>query len=166
MARAGHAVTLFEKADRIGGLLRYGIPDFKMDKSLIDRRIAQMTAEGVAFRTETEIGADVAMAALLEQFDAVAMTGGAEAARDLEVPGRELDGIHFAMDYLPQQNKRNAGDDESRAAPNGTISATRKARRRDWRRRHRFGLHRHCSAPARCLDYPARNPAKAAGTRE
>ena len=126
LARAGHAVTLFEKADRIGGLLRYGIPDFKMDKSLIDRRIAQMTAEGVAFRTETEIGADVAMAALLEQFDAVAMTGGAEAARDLGVPGSELDGVHFAMDYLPQQNKRNAGDDESRAAPNGTISATGK----------------------------------------
>ena len=126
LARAGHAVTLFEKADRIGGLLRYGIPDFKMDKSLIDRRIAQMTAEGVAFRTETEIGADVAMAALLEQFDAVAMTGGAEAARDLGVPGSDLDGVHFAMDYLPQQNKRNAGDDESRAAPNGTISATGK----------------------------------------
>ncbi len=123
LARAGHAVTLFEKADRIGGLLRYGIPDFKMEKSLIDRRIAQMTAEGVTFRTETEIGADLTMASLLEQFDAVAMTGGAEAARDLEVAGRELNGIHFAMDYLPQQNKRNAGDDEARAAPNGAISA-------------------------------------------
>ncbi len=126
LARAGHAVTLFEKADRIGGLLRYGIPDFKMDKSLIDRRIAQMTAEGVTFRTETEIGADVAMASLLEQFDAVALTGGAETARDLEVLGRDLAGIDFAMDYLPQQNKRNAGDDEGRAAPNGTISAERK----------------------------------------
>ena len=123
LVRAGHAVTLFEKADRIGGLLRYGIPDFKMEKSLIDRRIAQMTAEGVAFRTETEIGTDLTMASLLEQFDAVAMTGGAEAARDLEVAGRELNGIHFAMDYLPQQNKRNAGDDEARAAPNGAISA-------------------------------------------
>ncbi len=123
LARAGHAVTLFEKADRIGGLLRYGIPDFKMDKSLIDRRIAQMTAEGVTFRADTEIGADVEMNELLELYDAVAMTGGAEAARDLEVPDRELDGIHFAMDYLPQQNKRNAGDDEGRAAPNGTITA-------------------------------------------
>ena len=123
LARAGHAVTLFEKADRVGGLLRYGIPDFKMDKSLIDRRVDQMTAEGVTFCTETEIGVDVAMEALLGQFDAVALTGGAEAPRDLEVPGRGLDGIHFAMDYLPQQNKRNAGDTEERAAPNGRISA-------------------------------------------
>ncbi len=123
LARAGHAVTLFEKADRVGGLLRYGIPDFKMDKSLIDRRVDQMTAEGVTFCTETEIGVDVAMEALLGRFDAVALTGGAEAPRDLEVPGRGLDGIHFAMDYLPQQNKRNAGDTEERAAPNGRISA-------------------------------------------
>jgi glutamate synthase (NADPH) small chain len=123
LARAGHAVTLFEKADRIGGLLRYGIPDFKMDKSLIDRRTAQMAAEGVRFRTATKIGADIPMEALFDEFDAVALTGGAEMPRDLEVPGRELDGIHFAMDYLPQQNKRNAGDREERAAPNGTISA-------------------------------------------
>jgi glutamate synthase (NADPH) small chain len=126
LARAGHAVTVFEKADRIGGLLRYGIPDFKMDKQLIDRRVEQMQAEGVAFLTETEIGADVAMAALIEEFDAVAMTGGAEMSRDLEVPGRELDGIDFAMNFLPQQNKRNAGDGEQRAAPNGTITAAGK----------------------------------------
>jgi glutamate synthase (NADPH/NADH) small chain len=123
LARAGHSVCLFEKCDRIGGLLRYGIPDFKMDKSLIDRRVAQMEAEGVEFRTEVEVGVDVPMAALLEEFDAVAMTGGAEAPRDLDVPGRELDGIHFAMDFLPQQNKRNAGDSEERAAPQGTITA-------------------------------------------
>jgi glutamate synthase (NADPH/NADH) small chain len=123
LARAGHAVTVFERADRLGGLLRYGIPDFKMEKSLIDRRVAQMQAEGVVFRTETEIGADLSLAALVEEFDAVAMTGGAEAPRDLEVPGRALDGIHFAMDFLPQQNRRNAGDDEKRAAPQGTISA-------------------------------------------
>jgi len=123
LARAGHSVTLFEKSDRIGGLLRYGIPDFKMDKLLIDRRVAQMRAEGVKFRTEVEIGADVPMAELLEEFDAVAMTGGAEAPRDLDVPGRDLDGIHFAMDFLPQQNKRIAGDDEERAAPQGTIAA-------------------------------------------
>jgi glutamate synthase (NADPH/NADH) small chain len=114
---------VFERADRLGGLLRYGIPDFKMEKSLIDRRVAQMQAEGVVFRTETEIGADLSLAALVEEFDAVAMTGGAEAPRDLEVPGRALDGIHFAMDFLPQQNRRNAGDDEKRAAPQGTISA-------------------------------------------
>jgi glutamate synthase (NADPH) small chain len=123
LARAGHSVTLFEKADRIGGLLRYGIPDFKMDKALIDRRVEQMAAEGVTFRTEVEIGLDIAMDRLIAEFDAVALTGGAEAPRDLDVPGRELDGIHFAMDFLPQQNKRNAGDSEDRAAPNGTITA-------------------------------------------
>jgi glutamate synthase (NADPH/NADH) small chain len=104
-------------------LLRYGIPDFKMDKGLIDRRVAQMEAEGVMFRTEVEIGADIPFGALIEEFDAVAMTGGAEAPRDLDVPGRSLDGIHFAMDFLPQQNKRNAGDSEARAAPLGTITA-------------------------------------------
>jgi glutamate synthase (NADPH) small chain len=123
LARAGHRVTVFEKADRIGGLLRYGIPDFKMDKTLIDRRVAQMSAEGVDFRTETRIGTDLAIDCLLGEFDAVALTGGAELPRDLEVPGRELEGIHFAMDYLPQQNRRNAGDHEERAAPHGTITA-------------------------------------------
>ena len=126
LARAGHAVTLFEKSDRIGGLLRYGIPDFKMEKWLIDRRVDQMKAEGVAFRNEVEVGVGVEMAALIEEFDAMAMTGGAEAPRDLEVPGRELDGIHFAMDFLPQQNKRCAGDSEGRAAPHGTITAAGK----------------------------------------
>ncbi len=126
LARAGHAVTVFEKSDRIGGLLRYGIPDFKMEKSLIDRRVEQMAAEGVAFRTEVEIGVDLPMAALIEEFDAVAMTGGAEAPRDLEVSGREFAGIHFAMDFLPQQNRRNAGDEEERAAPNGAITAAGK----------------------------------------
>jgi glutamate synthase (NADPH/NADH) small chain len=126
LARAGHGVTLFEKADRIGGLLRYGIPDFKMDKSLINRRVDQMAAEGVAFRTEVEIGVDLPMAAVIAEFDAVAMTGGAELPRDLDVPGRALDGIHFAMDYLPQQNKRNAGDGEARAAPAGSINAAGK----------------------------------------
>jgi glutamate synthase (NADPH/NADH) small chain len=123
LARAGHSVTLFEKADRIGGLLRYGIPDFKMEKRLIDRRMKQMEAEGVEFRTGVEVGATLSLKSLLEGYDAVALTGGAEFPRDLEVPGRELDGIHFAMDFLVQQNKRVAGDDESRAAPKGTISA-------------------------------------------
>jgi glutamate synthase (NADPH) small chain len=123
LARTGHLVTVFEKSDRIGGLLRYGIPDFKMEKWLIDRRIAQMEGEGVTFHTEVEIGHGVPVAALVDEFDAIAMTGGAEAPRDLEVLGRELDGIHFAMDFLPQQNKRNAGDSEERAAPHGTITA-------------------------------------------
>jgi glutamate synthase (NADPH) small chain len=123
LARAGHAVTLFEKADRIGGLLRYGIPDFKMEKRLIDRRMRQMEAEGVEFRTGVEVGATLSIKSLLEGYDAVALTGGAEWPRDLEVPGRELSGIHFAMDFLTQQNKRVAGDDEARAAPKGTLSA-------------------------------------------
>ncbi len=164
LARAGHAVTVFEKADRVGGLLRYGIPDFKMEKLLIDRRVAQMQAEGVLFRTETEIGADLSVAALVEEFDAVAMTGGAESPRDLEVPGRALDGIHFAMDFLPQQNKRNAGDERRarRAARNHL--GPRQGRHRDRRRRHRFGLHRHLGAPGGSIDHPARNPAKTAST--
>ncbi|MFI5032465.1 MAG: glutamate synthase subunit beta [Reyranellales bacterium] len=123
LARAGHAVTLFEKSDRIGGLLRYGIPDFKMEKHLVDRRVKQMAAEGVEFRTGVEVGATLSVKSLLEGYDAVALTGGAEAPRNLQVPGRELDGIHFAMDFLVQQNKRVAGDDEARAAPKGTLTA-------------------------------------------
>jgi glutamate synthase (NADPH/NADH) small chain len=110
LARAGHDVQLFEKQDRIGGLLRYGIPDFKMGKHIIDRRMAQMQAEGVTFHTGAHIGVTTPARELLENFDAVVLTGGSEHSRDLEVPGRELDGIHFAMTFLPQQNKRNAGD--------------------------------------------------------
>ncbi|HEY8254958.1 MAG TPA: glutamate synthase subunit beta [Rhizomicrobium sp.] len=123
LARAGHSVTLFEKADRIGGLLRYGIPDFKMEKHHIDRRMRQMEAEGVVFRTSVEVGVTVSMDMLLADYDAVVLSGGAEAPRDLPVPGRELDGIHFAMDFLTQQNKRVAGDPEAKAAPNGTLTA-------------------------------------------
>jgi len=110
LARAGHDVVVFEKSDRIGGLLRYGIPDFKMEKHLIDRRVEQMTAEGVVFRPGMNVGVNVKAADLLTQFDAVALTGGAEQPRDLAVPGRDLDGVHFAMDFLPQQNKVVAGD--------------------------------------------------------
>ena len=124
LARAGHAVTLFEKNDRIGGLLRYGIPDFKMEKHHIDRRVGQMGAEGVEFRTNVEVGVTVTVEALLAEFDAVVLSGGAELPRDLELPPHELAGIHFAMDFLTQQNKRGAGDDEAVAAPDGsTISA-------------------------------------------
>jgi glutamate synthase (NADPH/NADH) small chain len=123
LARAGHAVTLIERQDRIGGLLRYGIPDFKMEKHLIDRRIDQMAAEGVTFRTNTEVGKDVSVDELLAEFDAVVLSGGAEWPRNLDVTGRDLDGIHYAMDFLTQQNKRGAGDDESVAAPTGGISA-------------------------------------------
>jgi glutamate synthase (NADPH) small chain len=123
LARAGHSVTLFEKADRIGGLLRYGIPDFKMEKHLIDRRMRQMEAEGVVFRTSVEVGVTVSMDMLMADYDAVVLSGGAEAPRDLPIPGRELDGVHYAMDFLTQQNKRVAGDPESKAAPHGTLSA-------------------------------------------
>ncbi len=110
LARVGHDVIVFEKSDRVGGLLRYGIPDFKMEKSHIDRRIKQMEAEGVQFRVSQHIGVDTPAAALMADFDAVILAGGAEQPRDLPVPGRELDGIHFAMDFLPQQNKVVAGD--------------------------------------------------------
>src|SRR2546425_1398018 len=110
LARAGHDVVLYEREDRIGGLLRYGIPDFKMEKHLIDRRMAQMAEEGVEFRPNAHVGVDVAARSLLEEFDAIALTGGAEQARDLPVPGRDLAGIHFAMEFLPQQNRVVAGD--------------------------------------------------------
>ncbi len=109
--RAGHSVTLFEKADRIGGLLRYGIPDFKMEKHVLDRRMEQMAAEGVEFKTNAHVGVNVPVEDLKKDFDAILLTGGAESPRDLNVPGRELKGIHFAMEFLPQQNKRNAGDE-------------------------------------------------------
>ena len=110
LARAGHDVELFEKNDRVGGLLRYGIPDFKMEKKIIDRRMAQLQAEGVTFSTDTHIGVTIPAKQLHDTFDAVVLTGGSEHSRDLEVPGRDLDGVHFAMTFLPQQNKRNAGD--------------------------------------------------------
>jgi glutamate synthase (NADPH/NADH) small chain len=123
LARAGHAVTVFEKADRIGGLLRYGIPDFKLEKHLINRRAVQMEAEGVQFRTSSEVGVEVSFQALKDNFDAVVLAGGAEEARGLDIPGAELPGVRLAMEFLTQQNKRNAGDDEVRAAPRGTVSA-------------------------------------------
>ncbi|HEX5182354.1 MAG TPA: glutamate synthase subunit beta [Allosphingosinicella sp.] len=126
LARAGHAPTVFEKSDRIGGLLRYGIPDFKMEKHLIDRRIQQMEIEGVIFRTGMHVGVDVTVERLMDDYDLLVLAGGAEQPRDLDVPGRALDGVHFAMDFLVQQNRRNAGDAEAKAAPMGTISATGK----------------------------------------
>ncbi|GHF80427.1 MULTISPECIES: glutamate synthase subunit beta [Deinococcus] len=123
LARAGHDVTVFEKNDRVGGLLRYGIPDFKLEKAHIDRRVAQLEAEGVTFRTGVLVGAwdeksrvtnlsreTVTPDALRAEFDAVLLAGGAEVPRDLPVPGRDLDGVHFAMEFLPQQNRVNAGD--------------------------------------------------------
>jgi len=110
LARAGHEVVVLEKSDRIGGLLRYGIPDFKMEKHLIDRRMAQMSIEGVEFHPGVHVGRDVTGAKLLSEYDAIVLAGGAESPRDLPVPGRELAGVHFAMDFLPLQNKVVAGD--------------------------------------------------------
>jgi glutamate synthase (NADPH/NADH) small chain len=117
LRRLGHAVTVFEKDDRIGGLLRYGIPDFKMEKWVIDRRIEQMTAEGVGFKTGVEAGKDISAEALLNEFDAVCLAGGAMQARELPVAGRDLDGIHLAMEYLTRQNRINAGDSIDPANP-------------------------------------------------
>ena len=110
LRRAGHGVTVYEKADRIGGLLRYGIPNFKMEKDIIDRRVEQMSAEGVRFVTGAHVGENLAVETLQREFHAIVLAGGAEHPRDLKVPGRELKGIHFAMDYLPQQNRRCLGD--------------------------------------------------------
>jgi len=126
LARAGHSVTVFEKNDRLGGLMRYGIPDFKMEKHLINRRAVQMEAEGVQFKTSVEVGVTISVNSLKENFDAVVFAGGAENPRKLEIPGAELPSVRLAMEFLTQQNKRNAGDDELRAAPRGSLTATGK----------------------------------------
>ncbi|MBN9317176.1 MAG: glutamate synthase subunit beta [Devosia sp.] len=110
LARAGHEVHLYEKAQQIGGLMRYGIPNFKLDKKIIDRRVEQMVAEGVVLHTGVNVGRDISVEDLANQYDAIAMAGGAEKPRDLPIPGRELDGIHFAMDFLSQQNRRITGE--------------------------------------------------------
>ena len=106
LIRAGHEVTVYEKNNKAGGLLRYGIPDFKMEKTVIDRRIEQIEGEGVIFSYNTAIGKDISMDELKNKFDAIVLSGGSEYPRDLPVEGRELDGIHFAMDFLPQQKSR------------------------------------------------------------
>jgi glutamate synthase (NADPH/NADH) small chain len=110
LRRAGHSVTVYEKNDRIGGLLRYGIPNFKLEKHCIERRLRQMRAEGVTFLTNAHVGVNIPVDTLTSHYDAILLAGGAEAPRDLKIPGRELKGIHFAMEYLPQQNKRCEGD--------------------------------------------------------
>jgi len=110
LCRAGHSVTVFEKADRVGGLLRYGIPNFKLEKHVVDRRVQQLAAEGVEFVTNAHVGVNVPVERLRKEYDAVLLAGGAEQPRDLQVPGRELKGIHYAMEFLPQQNRRNEGE--------------------------------------------------------
>ena len=110
LARFGHSVTVYEKNDKIGGLLRYGIPDFKLEKHYIDRRLEQMKAEGVNFLTSCNVGVDISVKELLDQYDSIILAGGCEHPRDISIPGRNLKGIHFAMEYLPQQNRVNAGE--------------------------------------------------------
>jgi len=110
LARAGHTVTVFERADRLGGLLTYGIPDFKLEKQIVQRRVEQMRAEGVEFKTSVNVGVDLTATDLRKRFDAVCLTGGSRKPRDLPIPGRELAGVHFAMEFLEQQNRRVAGD--------------------------------------------------------
>lgn len=110
LARAGHQVSLYEKNEHAGGLMRYGIPDFKLDKSIIDRRLSQMQTEGVDFRPNMTIGKDITTEKLMEDYDAIVLTGGSESPRDLPISGRDLNGVHFAMDFLTQQNRRNGGE--------------------------------------------------------
>jgi glutamate synthase (NADPH/NADH) small chain len=117
LGRAGHDVHVYERYAKAGGLLRYGIPDFKMEKHHVDKRVAQMQAEGVSFHYGADVGVNVPVEGLLNDYDAVALTGGAEKPRDLPIPGRELDGIHFAMDFLPQQNRRVSGEDVGDVPP-------------------------------------------------
>ena len=157
LTRAGHDVTVYERADRIGGLLRYGIPEFKMEKRHLDRRVAQMAAEGTQFRVERERRRERAGRRARSEFDAVVLAGGATAWRDLPVPGRELTGIYQAMEYLPPSNRVQEGDlDES------PISAHGQARRDHRRRRHRRRLPRHRDPPGRGDDPPVRDPAPTA----
>ena len=137
LRRAGHDVTVFERADRIGGLLRYGIPEFKMEKRHIDRRLEQMTAEGTQFRTGVNVGVDITVEQLKEDYDAVVLAGGATAWRDLPIPGRELEGIYQAMEYLPWGNRVQLGDDVVDAdAPPDPMAAVRermKKAKTEWK---------------------------------
>ena len=151
-------MVVFERDDRIGGLLRYGIPEFKMEKRHIDRRLAQMEAEGTQFRAGVNVGVDITAEQLRSEFDAVVLAGGATDARDLPVPGRELGGIHQAMEYLPLANRAERWLSR--------LSADRRRRQEGrhhrWRR-HRRGLPRHRTTPGRCLGAPVRDHAAAAG---
>ena len=119
LAREGHEVVVFEKDDRLGGLLRYGIPDFKLEKHILDRRLEQMVAEGVKFEPNVNVGVDISAAELRKRFDAIVLCMGAGQPRELRVPGADLAGVHFAMDYLPQQNRRVAGDPLAQRRPAG-----------------------------------------------
>ena len=159
LARAGHDVTVFENADRNGGLLRYGIPNYNMENHLIDRRLDQMRAEGVRFQTGAHVGSNVPVEELRRDYKAILLAGGAEQPRDLKIPGRELNGIHFAMDFLPQQNRRNEGD----AVPDREAILARRQARGDHRwRRHGGRLSGHLPSTGRSFGNPVRAAAQAA----
>ena len=163
LTRAGHSVTVFERDDRIGGLLRYGIPEFKMEKRHIDRRLEQMAAEGTQFKAGANVGVDITAAQLRSEFDAVVLAGGATASRDLPIPGRELDGIHQAMEFLPWSNRVQLGDpvtDEDGLPPTPREGQEGHHHRR---RRHRCRLSWHGSSPGRGQRAPVRDHAPPAG---
>ena len=156
LARAGHAVTVYERDEAAGGLVRFGVPDFKIEKWLIERRVQQLEAEGVAFRYGVDVGIDVEAEELRSTHDAVVLAVGSRVPRDLAVPGRELDGVHFAMEYLYQRNRwvaRELGPQVAGAppAPVNVITAAGQARDRDRRRRHRRRLRRERTPRARRL---------------
>ena len=158
--KAGHLVTVFEKSDRIGGLLRYGIPEFKIEKRLIDRRLALLEEEGVLFRTGVNVGVDLPVETLRAEFDAIVLCGGAGWPRDLQVPGRELGGIHFAVDYLTQQNRLCEGDT---LPDDPLIGRRRQARHHHRRRRHWRRLPGHRAPAGRAVGAPVRAAAASAG---
>ena len=157
--RAGHCVTVFERADRIGGLLMYGIPNMKLDKSVVERRVDLMAAEGVEFRTGVNVGHDYPADKLKAEFDAIVLCGGATLPRDLPIPGRELKGIHFAMEFLHKNTKSLL---DSNLQDGQFISAAGQGRDRHRRRRHRHRLRGHVDAPRLPQPGPARDPAQAA----
>ena len=158
--RAGHQVTVFERSDRIGGLLRYGIPEFKMEKRFLTRRLSILEAEGITFQVNTDVGVTVPADTVRREFDAMLLAGGAGRPRDLEVPGRELGGIHFAMEYLTLQNRRCEGDVIQRRRVH---HRQRQARRDHRRRRHGRRLSRHRPPAGRAVDSPVRAAAATTG---
>ena len=164
LARAGHDVHVFEKFAKAGGLLRYGIPDFKMEKHHVDRRVAQMEAEGVTFHYGAHVGVNLPAEKLRRRLRRAWCSPAApRRARDLPIPGRELEGIHFAMEFLPQQNRRVSGEPAGRQRAD---PRQRQARRRHRRRRHRLRLHRHLDPPGRAVGHQFRDHAAAARARE
>ena len=155
LTRAGHTVAVYERADKIGGLLRYGIPEFKMEKKHLERRLDQMRREGTIFRPGVDVGGELTADKLRDRYDAVVLAMGATEARDLPIPGRELAGIHQAMEFLPQSNRASLGEDGR-----GPDPGHGQARRDHRRRRHRGRLPRHVHPPRGGVDHPAGDPSR------